>query len=63
MEDVSMGMWVEEMAVTHTVDIRHTPRFVQNGCVSNYFSAHYKSPQQIMCLWQRVQNNNYECCN
>jgi hypothetical protein len=64
MEDVSMGMWVEKFSVTrHPVEYLHDVRFYQPGCFDGYFTAHYQSPQHMICLWRKLQSGSAQCCN
>ncbi|WVZ11657.1 hypothetical protein V8G54_016187 [Vigna mungo] len=64
MEDVSMGMWVEQFNRTKAVYYFHSLRFCQYGCVEGYVTAHYQSPRQMMCLWDKLQMQTIpECCN
>ncbi|THU51532.1 hypothetical protein C4D60_Mb06t32020 [Musa balbisiana] len=65
MEDVSMGMWVEEFntTTTTTVQYSHSWKFCQSGCMENYFTAHYQSPRQMICLWEKLSHGRAQCCN
>ncbi|KAK3149028.1 hypothetical protein QOZ80_3AG0211970 [Eleusine coracana subsp. coracana] len=64
MEDVSMGMWVEKFSVTsRPVEYLHDVRFYQPGCFDGYFTAHYQSPQHMICLWRKLQSGSAQCCN
>ncbi|XP_047332397.1 hydroxyproline O-galactosyltransferase GALT6-like [Impatiens glandulifera] len=66
MEDVSMGMWVENFnkSMTATVEYVHSVKFCQFGCIEDYFTAHYQSPKQMICLWDRLQlQRKPTCCN
>lgn len=64
MEDVSMGMWVEQFNSTISVHYSHSLRFCQFGCIEGYYTAHYQSPRQMMCLWDKLQRNTSpQCCN
>ncbi|CAN6357048.1 unnamed protein product [Urochloa humidicola] len=63
MEDVSMGMWVEDYNATAPVQYVHSWRFCQFGCVDNYFTAHYQSPRQMLCLWDKLSAGRAHCCN
>ncbi|TKW29681.1 hypothetical protein SEVIR_3G412200v4 [Setaria viridis] len=63
MEDVSMGMWVEDYNATAPVQYIHSWRFCQFGCVDNYFTAHYQSPRQMLCLWDKLSAGRAQCCN
>ncbi|KAF6167458.1 hypothetical protein GIB67_031659 [Kingdonia uniflora] len=43
MEDVSMGMWVENFnSSTTSVQYSHSWKFCQYGCMEDYYSAHYQ---------------------
>ncbi|KAJ1438991.1 Glycosyl transferase, family 31 [Sesbania bispinosa] len=64
MEDVSMGMWVEQFNRTKPVHYSHSFKFCQFGCVEGYYTAHYQSPRQMMCLWDKMQQQTRpQCCN
>ncbi|KAF8708489.1 hypothetical protein HU200_029852 [Digitaria exilis] len=64
MEDVSMGMWVEKFSTTRQpVEYLHDVRFYQPGCFDGYFTAHYQSPQHMICLWRKLQAGSAQCCN
>ncbi|RAL44686.1 hypothetical protein DM860_003445 [Cuscuta australis] len=64
MEDVSMGMWVEKYNNTRPVEYIHDWKFCQYGCMENYITAHYQSPQQMFCLWDNLLNfGQAHCCN
>ncbi|CAN4086102.1 unnamed protein product [Withania somnifera] len=64
MEDVSMGMWVEQFNSTRPVQYVHSLKFSQSGCVDDYYSAHYQSPRQMICMWNKLQQQGRPlCCN
>ncbi|KAJ1414197.1 Glycosyl transferase, family 31 [Sesbania bispinosa] len=64
MEDVSMGMWVERFNNTvRAVQYSHNWKFCQYGCMENYFTAHYQSPRQMLCLWDKLSRGQPRCCN
>ncbi|OIW17241.1 hypothetical protein TanjilG_00204 [Lupinus angustifolius] len=64
MEDVSMGMWVEQFNSSNPVKYIHSLKFCQFGCVEDYYTAHYQSPRQMMCLWEKLQRQTRpQCCN
>ena len=64
MEDVSMGMWVEQFNKTKRVEYSHSLKFCQFGCIEDYYTAHYQSPRQMMCLWDKLQREGKpQCCN
>ncbi|KAI3717232.1 hypothetical protein L1987_68717 [Smallanthus sonchifolius] len=63
MEDVSMGMWVEQFNSTTPVQYSHHGKFCQFGCVDNYYTAHYQSPRQMVCLWDNLSRGRSRCCN
>uniref|UniRef100_A0A0D9W0B0 Galectin domain-containing protein n=1 Tax=Leersia perrieri TaxID=77586 RepID=A0A0D9W0B0_9ORYZ len=63
MEDVSMGMWVERINNTRHVQYVHSIKFCQFGCIDDYYTAHYQSPRQMLCLWDKLQDGKAQCCN
>ncbi|KAI3860439.1 hypothetical protein MKX03_010877 [Papaver bracteatum] len=63
MEDVSMGMWVEQFNNTIPVQYSHNWKFCQYGCMEGYFTAHYQSPRQMICLWSKLARGRAHCCN
>ncbi|XP_078432801.1 galactosyltransferase family protein [Wolffia australiana] len=63
MEDVSMGLWVEKLNASSPVRYAHSWKFCQHGCVENYFTAHYQSPRQMICLWDQLARGRAHCCN
>ncbi|CAG7887167.1 unnamed protein product [Brassica rapa] len=64
MEDVSMGMWVEQFNATmQPVEYSHSWKFCQYGCTLNYYTAHYQSPSQMICLWNNLLKGRAQCCN
>ncbi|KAL6983562.1 Hydroxyproline O-galactosyltransferase galt6 [Sarracenia purpurea var. burkii] len=65
MEDVSMGMWVEQFNNSiMPVDYLHSGKFCQFGCIADYYTAHYQSPKQMICLWEKLNHlGRAQCCN
>ncbi|CAN8304301.1 unnamed protein product [Cochlearia groenlandica] len=65
MEDVSVGMWVEKFnSSTSRVAVVHSLRFCQFGYIEDYFTAHYQSPRQMICMWDKLQRlGKPQCCN
>ncbi|XP_011087189.1 hydroxyproline O-galactosyltransferase GALT6 [Sesamum indicum] len=64
MEDVSMGMWVEKVNKLRPVQYFHSLKFCQFGCIEDYITAHYQSPRQMICLWNKLsQTGRPLCCN
>ncbi|XP_021733738.1 hydroxyproline O-galactosyltransferase GALT6-like [Chenopodium quinoa] len=64
MEDVSVGMWVENFNSTKPVEYVHSLKFCQFGCIEDYYTAHYQSPKQMICLWNKLQQlGRPVCCN
>ncbi|XP_047154403.1 hydroxyproline O-galactosyltransferase GALT6-like [Vigna umbellata] len=64
MEDVSMGMWVEQFNRSKPVHYSHSLNFCQFGCIEDYYTAHYQSPRQMMCLWDKLQRETRpQCCD
>ncbi|KAK1266795.1 putative beta-1,3-galactosyltransferase 19 [Acorus gramineus] len=63
MEDVSMGMWVEQFNTTTPVKYIHSLKFCQFGCIEDYYTAHYQSPRQMICMWDKLKMGKPHCCN
>ncbi|KAF9609108.1 hypothetical protein IFM89_013362 [Coptis chinensis] len=64
MEDVSMGMWVEQFSNKTRVEYVHSLKFCQFGCIDDYYTAHYQSPRQMICMWEKLrQHGQPVCCN
>ncbi|XP_010934161.2 hydroxyproline O-galactosyltransferase GALT6 [Elaeis guineensis] len=63
MEDVSMGMWVEKFNDSRPVEYLHNLKFCQFGCIDDYYTAHYQSPRQMICMWDKLQAGKPQCCN
>ncbi|XP_010255835.1 PREDICTED: hydroxyproline O-galactosyltransferase GALT6-like [Nelumbo nucifera] len=64
MEDVSMGMWVGQFNSSRTVEYQHDLKFCQFGCIDDYLTAHYQSPRQMTCMWNKLQQQGRAlCCN
>ncbi|KAK6150093.1 hypothetical protein DH2020_017618 [Rehmannia glutinosa] len=63
MEDVSMGMWVEQFNSTKNVKYSHNWKYCQYGCMEDYHTAHYQSPRQMICLWDNLMKGHPRCCN
>ncbi|KAG6476138.1 hydroxyproline O-galactosyltransferase GALT6-like isoform X1 [Zingiber officinale] len=63
MEDVSMGMWVERFNNSNPVKYVHNVKFCQFGCINDYYTSHYQSPRQMICLWEKLQAGRPQCCN
>lgn len=64
LEDVALGIWVEQFKRDdHKVEYISDDRFNIAGCESNYILAHYQSPRNILCLWEKLQKDHEpECC-
>lgn len=58
-----MGMWVERFNSTRPVKYVHSIKFCQFGCIDDYYTAHYQSPRQMLCLWDKLQAGKAQCCN
>ncbi|KAF9621643.1 hypothetical protein IFM89_025375 [Coptis chinensis] len=63
MEDVSVGMWVEQFNSSTPVQYSHNWKFCQYGCMEDYYTAHYQSPRQMLCLWDKLARGRAHCCN
>ncbi|KAI5329932.1 hypothetical protein L3X38_029329 [Prunus dulcis] len=64
MEDVSMGMWVEKFNTSRPVEYMHSLKFCQFGCIEDYYTAHYQSPRQMICMWDKLKRlGRPQCCS
>ncbi len=64
MEDVSVGLWVGQYGREKHVQYEHSQRFAQAGCVDHYLTAHYQSPRQMLCLWNKLLTTKEgKCCH
>ncbi|CAA6668544.1 unnamed protein product [Spirodela intermedia] len=57
------GLWVEQFNTSSAVQYSHSWKFCQYGCMENYFTAHYQSPRQMICLWDQLARGRAHCCN
>ncbi|KAL5807786.1 hypothetical protein ACOSQ3_028477 [Xanthoceras sorbifolium] len=64
LEDVAMGIWIAEMQKDGLhVSYVNEPRVYNEGCIDGYVVAHYQSPREMLCLWQKVQDGSLaKCC-
>ena len=59
-----MGMWVEQFNSSKPVQYVHSLKFCQFGCIEDYYTAHYQSPRQMICMWGKLQTlGRPQCCN
>ncbi|CAN1187828.1 Beta-1,3-galactosyltransferase GALT1 [Linum perenne] len=64
LEDVAMGIWINEMK-NEGMNVRYEKeeRICNTGCRNGYVVAHYQSPREMLCLWQKIQEGNVaKCC-
>ncbi|GLT56498.1 hypothetical protein SLA2020_295340 [Shorea laevis] len=64
LEDVAMGIWIAEMKKEGLqVSYKNEQRIYNEGCKDGYVVAHYQSPRQMLCLWQKLQEEKVaQCC-
>ncbi|CAM6092151.1 unnamed protein product [Calypogeia fissa] len=65
LEDVAMGIWIDEFqrSQNKTVEFLHSDLFHSYGCAPDYITAHYQSPKEMLCLWDRlVKSGQAVCC-
>lgn len=65
LEDVSMGIWIEEYKKqNHTVHYISDENFNNVGCGDGYVIAHYQNPKHMTCLWGKLREGaGPACCN
>ncbi|XP_017239779.2 beta-1,3-galactosyltransferase GALT1 [Daucus carota subsp. sativus] len=63
LEDVAMGLWIAEMRKEGLeVSFINEPKIYIEGCKDKYIVAHYQSPQQMLCLWNKLQQGKGAIC-
>ncbi|KAG8366351.1 hypothetical protein BUALT_Bualt17G0070800 [Buddleja alternifolia] len=64
LEDVAMGIWIADMK-KKGLEVRYEKdeRIIADGCKDGYVVAHYQSPRELLCLWQKIQETKRaNCC-
>ncbi|KAI3452846.1 hypothetical protein Pfo_009509 [Paulownia fortunei] len=64
LEDVAMGIWIAEMK-KKGLEVRYEKdeRIFIDGCKDGYVIAHYQGPRELLCLWQKIQQEKLaNCC-
>ncbi|KAF3320097.1 beta-1,3-galactosyltransferase 15 [Carex littledalei] len=63
LEDVAMGIWVDEMKKAGT-DVQYVTdeRILTGGCEMGYILAHYQEPREMLCLWEKLQSTKRAVC-
>ncbi|XP_074295870.1 beta-1,3-galactosyltransferase GALT1-like [Silene latifolia] len=63
LEDVAMGIWIADMK-KDGFDVRYEneQRVYNEGCRDNYVVAHYQSPRDMLCLWQKLEETKRAFC-
>ncbi|GKA86169.1 beta-1,3-galactosyltransferase GALT1 [Tanacetum coccineum] len=56
LEDVAMGIWIADLK-KNGLEVRYDQEegVYNEGCKDGYVVAHYQGPQEILCLWQKLQ--------
>ncbi|XWS30254.1 hypothetical protein CRYUN_Cryun24cG0100700 [Craigia yunnanensis] len=64
LEDVAMGIWIADMKREGLkVHYINEGRVYNEGCKDGYVVAHYQSPRELLCLWQKLQEESVaKCC-
>lgn len=56
LEDVAMGIWISDMKKDGlNVRYENEVRVHNVGCKDGYVVAHYQSPREMLCLWQKLE--------
>lgn len=64
LEDVAMGIWIDDMK-KGGLEVRYEmeKRIQNEGCKNDYIVAHYQGPREMLCLWQKLQEERRaNCC-
>ncbi|KAK6788808.1 hypothetical protein RDI58_012606 [Solanum bulbocastanum] len=63
LEDVAMGIWISEMKKKGLeVKYEKEERIFNEGCRDGYVIAHYQSPREMLCLWQKIGEKKRALC-
>ncbi|CAK7326272.1 unnamed protein product [Dovyalis caffra] len=63
LEDVAMGIWIEQFKKSgQEVHYMTDDRFYNAGCETDYILAHYQSPRLVLCLWEKLQKEHQPAC-
>lgn len=63
LEDVAMGIWISEMKKKGLeVKYEKEERIFNEGCRDGYVIAHYQSPREMLCLWQKIEESKRALC-
>ncbi|XVF58280.1 hypothetical protein PTKIN_Ptkin07bG0052300 [Pterospermum kingtungense] len=65
LEDVAMGIWIADMKREGLkVYYINEKRVYNEGCTDGYVVAHYQSPRDLLCLWQKFREGSVaKCCS
>ncbi|KAK1415929.1 hypothetical protein QVD17_31717 [Tagetes erecta] len=63
LEDVAMGIWIADLK-KNGLEVRYEKeeRVYNEGCKDGYVVAHYQGPREMLCLWQKLQEDNRAFC-
>lgn len=63
LEDVAMGIWIADLKKNGLeVKYKQEERVYNEGCKDGYVVAHYQGPREMLCLWQKLQEDNRAFC-
>lgn len=60
-EDVSLGMWLAPLNVTHIHDIRFDTEWASRGCSNSYIITHPHDVADIYKLHENLTNKGHLC--
>ncbi|KAH9740124.1 beta-1,3-galactosyltransferase galt1 [Citrus sinensis] len=65
LEDVAMGIWIAQLKkLGMQVSYINEPRVYNEGCRDQFVVAHYQSPREMLCLWQKLKEERLaKCCD
>lgn len=65
LEDVAMGIWIDEMKKGGLpVQYKTDERINSDGCNDGCIVAHYQEPRRMLCMWEKLlRTNQATCCN
>ncbi|KAL4574228.1 hypothetical protein LXL04_021054 [Taraxacum kok-saghyz] len=63
LEDVAMGIWIDDLKKSGLeVKYELEERVYNEGCKDGYVVAHYQGPREMLCLWQKLQEEKRAFC-
>lgn len=64
LEDIAMGIWIDDLKKGGLEEVRYeTDEMIYTeGCKNDHVVAHYQGPREMLCLWQKLQEEKCAFC-